>query len=55
MILRDRNFVNGVNEFIWVLKNGINLEPCYINLVFEKNIAKRKSKYIASIKSHCEI
>jgi len=55
VIITDRNFVNGVNEFIWVLTNGTDLEPCYINLVFEKNKAKGESKYMASIKSHCQI
>lgn len=54
-IIVNRNFVSGINEFIWVLTVGIDLEPCYINLVFEKNKAERKTKYIATIKSHCEI
>lgn len=57
VIIDDRNFVSGFNEFIWVLKNAsgenINFEPCFINMVFHKG--KKKAKYISTVKSHCEI
>lgn len=57
VILNDRSFVSGVNEFIWVITNGSS-DPmklggvCYINIVFKKGTAKKKNKYISTIKSH---
>ena len=57
VILNDRSFVSGVNEFIWVITNGSGNPRqlggvCYINIVFKKNKRTKGNKYISTIKSH---
>jgi hypothetical protein len=60
VIINNREFVSGVNEVIWVLANG-SRDPlklggaCFINMVFKKGSAKKRRKYISTIKSHIEL
>lgn len=58
VVITDRHFVQGENEFIWMLTNGSGSpgnEPCYINMVFQKSKKKEKPAYLSTVKDHCEI
>lgn len=60
IFITDRRYVKGHREYLWVLEVGsgdnLDFEPCYMNMVFKiRKNKRRKIRYIATVRSHCEI
>ncbi len=60
MFITDCRFIKGYREYLWIMEIGsgdhINLEPCYMNVVYKISKRKRRAfKYLATVKGYCEI
>jgi len=60
VIVIDRHFINGHNEYIWQWKIThwySRRNPCYINVVFDKKKEENKKvlKFISVVREDCEI